>query len=138
MVGEDNWLAIACEEDSQWVSLSRVIGAHHLSSLGVDERRERESEIDELISSWAKNIDGGVAEVELQSLGVLLTEFSLLLKSRWTLNLLTEKLLVKLVIHVTVRCGSKIQLSTCLEPQDMRALQLHQLASIYSKCSQKY
>ena len=40
--GEDNWLAIACEEDSQWVSLSRVIGAHHLSSLGVDERRERE------------------------------------------------------------------------------------------------
>ena len=70
VVGEDNWLAIACEEDFQWVSLSRVIGAHHLSSLGVDERRERESEIDELISSWAKNIDGGVAEVELQSLGV--------------------------------------------------------------------
>ena len=25
VVGEDNWLAIACEEDSQWVYASRAI-----------------------------------------------------------------------------------------------------------------
>ena len=49
---DDEWVAIACENDDQWRALAGAIGAGKLSGLSVSQRREREGELDELIQSW--------------------------------------------------------------------------------------
>ena len=67
---DDEWVAVACENDDQWGALAVVIGAEELSNLGVSQRRERESELNELIQSWC--FSRGAVEITelLQAEGV--------------------------------------------------------------------
>lgn len=70
VAGDDKWIAIACETQEQWQSLSQALGANQLASLSEPQRRERQQEIDGLISGWTANKDGASVETELQQLGV--------------------------------------------------------------------
>ena len=51
----DQWIAIACENDSQWASLCELLKRPDLALLSVSERLNREIELNELISAWTKN-----------------------------------------------------------------------------------
>ena len=70
VAGDDKWIAIACETQEQWQSLSQALGANQLTSLSEPQRRERQQEIDGLISDWTANKEGVSVETELQQLGV--------------------------------------------------------------------
>ncbi|MDP6863543.1 MAG: CoA transferase [Acidimicrobiales bacterium] len=70
VLGDDRWIAVACETQDQWEALSQVVGAQHLASLTSEERRERHHEIDSLISDWTGQQDGIEAEAALQKLQV--------------------------------------------------------------------
>ena len=50
----DQWIAIACESDSQWASLCELLERPDLALLSVSERLNREIELNELISAWTK------------------------------------------------------------------------------------
>ena len=70
VLGDDRWIAVACETQTQWEALSQVIGAHHLASLTSEERRKQHQEIDSLISGWTSQQDGIGVETQLQQLQV--------------------------------------------------------------------
>lgn len=66
----DSWIAIAVEDDEQWRSLAIEMRRPDLADLTVAERREREGELDEVISSWTANQPVGGLQVRLQAHGV--------------------------------------------------------------------
>ncbi len=66
VIGDDRWIAIACETQTQWEALTDVIGAPQLASLTYEERRQRNEEIESLISGWSSQQDGVEAELTLQ------------------------------------------------------------------------
>lgn len=72
--GEDEWLALAVETDEQWSALCEILGRGELSKearfIGVQNRKENEDEIDEIISLWSKNQDKWEAAVLIQSKGI--------------------------------------------------------------------
>ena len=68
--GDDNWIAISCQDDDQWGSLAREMGVDDIVHLTSDERRDRHDELDSLISSWTAEQDGLELMERLQSLGV--------------------------------------------------------------------
>ena len=70
VLGDDKWIAIACERQEHWESLSQALGETQLASLAEPQRRERQQEIDELISKWTADKDGASLEAQLQHLGV--------------------------------------------------------------------
>lgn len=54
--GDDEWVAIAVTSDSQWRSLCQLIGGPlaepGIDQLTVDQRRERQDELEKLIEAW--------------------------------------------------------------------------------------
>ena len=70
VLGNDKWIAIACETQKHWESLSYSLGETQLASLTESQRRERQQEIDGLISNWTADKDGASVEAQLQDLGV--------------------------------------------------------------------
>ncbi len=70
VLGDDKWIAIACETQEHWESLSQALGETQLASLAEPQRRERQQEIDGLISKWTADKDGVSLEAQLQHLGV--------------------------------------------------------------------
>lgn len=68
--GDDNWIAISCKDDSQWISLTREMGRGDLSDLSNSERHERHEELDEIISAWTIQRNGVELMEELQVIGV--------------------------------------------------------------------
>ena len=68
--GDDKWIAIACETQDQWESLSQLLEQKDLAMLTEPQRRERQDEIDDLISRWTADKDGASAEAALQNVGV--------------------------------------------------------------------
>ena len=68
--GDDRWIAIACTDQAQWKALAAEIGRDDLGDLGRDERRQRESELDELLAAWTSRRDGAETMHALQALGV--------------------------------------------------------------------
>ncbi len=68
--GDDAWIAIACENDEQWRSLCHEMRNDELADLGLDERRDREAEIADLIAAWtAPQIAAGL-QLRLQAHGI--------------------------------------------------------------------
>ncbi len=55
--GVENWLAISCATDEQWVALARLIGRDDLASdaglATLAGRRERHDELDAILTEWA-------------------------------------------------------------------------------------
>ncbi|MEQ8263964.1 CoA transferase [Pseudohaliea sp.] len=70
VVGDDQWVAIACETDAHWAMLAKALGRDDLSGLGVDARLARRAELDEVIASWSGEREGEAVESELQALSV--------------------------------------------------------------------
>ena len=70
VVGEDRWLAVACETDEQWATLAAVVGREDLAELPVEERRARHDDLDRLIGAWAAPLEGEEAEASLQAAGI--------------------------------------------------------------------
>ena len=66
VIGDDRWIAIACETQAHWEALTEVIGAHDLAPLSYEERRQRNDEIEGLITEWSSRQDGTEAELVLQ------------------------------------------------------------------------
>ena len=63
----DDWVAIACETDEQWRSLSRQLDRDDLASLSVAERLERQSELDDIIGAWTSGKDPVELHTTLQT-----------------------------------------------------------------------
>jgi len=70
--GEDQWLALACEDDSQWRCLLGVIGAPPalLDSWNFAARQKNADEIDATISRWTSQRSKLEATIILQHAGV--------------------------------------------------------------------
>ncbi|MBV9170169.1 MAG: CoA transferase [Chloroflexi bacterium] len=51
--GDDSWLALSVQSDSQWQRLCDLLDRSDLRALSLAERRTRHDDIDALISAWA-------------------------------------------------------------------------------------
>jgi benzylsuccinate CoA-transferase BbsF subunit len=69
--GEDKWVAIACQDDAQWVSICQVMGlSEQLVNLGCEQRRAHREEIDDVIGTWTSQRSGAETQELLQEQGV--------------------------------------------------------------------
>jgi len=80
--GEDRWIAIACETDDQWKTLTTLLSQGHdglseedgdqrgLDVLGLADRLARRDELDQLLAAWTEGQDGAELETRLQAAGV--------------------------------------------------------------------
>ncbi len=71
-LGDDQWLAVACEDDSQWASLLKVVGepSSLFESWDLAARQENADAIDEAISTWTAQRTKADATEALQNAGV--------------------------------------------------------------------
>jgi crotonobetainyl-CoA:carnitine CoA-transferase CaiB-like acyl-CoA transferase len=73
-LGEDEWVAIAVEDDNQWMRLCAVIGRADLVTDGryatLTERRKHADEIDALLAEWTGKNEKRTAMEVLQRAGV--------------------------------------------------------------------
>jgi benzylsuccinate CoA-transferase BbsF subunit len=72
-LGDDEWVSIACADETQWRALAEVIG----SGLGDDARfvdragrKQHEDELDALITQWTRTHDRWLITEALQAVGV--------------------------------------------------------------------
>ncbi len=69
--GEDNWVAIVCQDDDQWAATCHLMSLpEHLLDLDAEQRREHRDEIDNEISAWTSQRSGAEAQELLQEAGV--------------------------------------------------------------------
>ena len=68
--GDDRWIAIACEDEEQWKSLARLIGADDRASMSLSDRQAANGQLDELIANWTSSLDPETAQAQLQQMGV--------------------------------------------------------------------
>ncbi len=64
----ESWVAIAVASDDQWTRLAPLIRAD--GTLSLDERRQRQQEIDEQLAAWTSRRDAREVETVLQTLGI--------------------------------------------------------------------
>jgi crotonobetainyl-CoA:carnitine CoA-transferase CaiB-like acyl-CoA transferase len=67
--GNDQWVAIACYDES-WPALAGLIGCTHLEAADQTARRERRDEIEDAISAWTSTRDNNDAATTLQEAGI--------------------------------------------------------------------
>ncbi len=67
---DDNWIAIACVDDSQWLSLAAQLGRSDLGDLTLEQRHERHDELDAVIEARTRGYDGNELMYRLQDVGV--------------------------------------------------------------------
>ena len=70
VIGEDQWVAIACETEHHWRVLAQVLGRSDLAHLSREQRRERRAELEALTAGWTKVRKGEDVEAELQARSV--------------------------------------------------------------------
>ncbi|HJN50423.1 MAG: CoA transferase [Pseudomonadales bacterium] len=69
-IGDDNWIAIACRNDVDWLALKNEVGTSWVNDAGFDtltERLARETELDALMASWTQGFDKIELSDRLQS-----------------------------------------------------------------------
>ena len=69
--GDDRWIAISIETDSQWRALCDAAGIKDLASLGFEERLARHDGIDGGLSQWTRSGDPHGLMRTLQRAGVI-------------------------------------------------------------------
>ena len=75
-LGEDRWIAISCQTDQEWQTLSRLMAgegenADHWSRFStLAGRKAQEDELDRMVADWTKEQDGQVLMHALQEAGV--------------------------------------------------------------------
>ena len=71
---EDTWIVIACETEKQWAALARTVGGEELSKDPKfdkhTKRQDQRSDLDSIISVWAKSFTPNQALMILQKAGV--------------------------------------------------------------------
>lgn len=68
VLGDDRWIAIACEDDEQWRSLAALVGLDPAEDLTA--RLARRDELDAIVASWTADQDVDELERLLQDEGV--------------------------------------------------------------------
>ncbi len=68
--GDDNWIAITVEDDSQWRALAGEMRRPDLVDLRVEARRQRAAELDDVIGRWVAGQEGPGLTHRLQAHGV--------------------------------------------------------------------
>jgi crotonobetainyl-CoA:carnitine CoA-transferase CaiB-like acyl-CoA transferase len=68
--GQDNWIAIVCENDEQWRSLANEMRRKDLADLTNSQRRAREEELDAVIAAWTTNQIAAGLQIRLQMHGI--------------------------------------------------------------------
>ena len=72
--GEDKWVTIVAQSDSEWEALCRIMGQPALSDdprfATLAARKDHERELDQLISQWTRSIGHIEAMHHLQQAGV--------------------------------------------------------------------
>ena len=66
----DRWVAVACRDDAEWVSLAAVLGVEDDGLAPFDQRKTREDELEKLITDWTSRRTPMQAAEELQIAGV--------------------------------------------------------------------
>ena len=75
-LGEDRWIAISCQTDQEWLTLSRLMAPEgadvgHWSRFStLAGRKAQEDELDRMVADWTKEQDGQVLMHALQEAGV--------------------------------------------------------------------
>ncbi|MEL6981239.1 MAG: CoA transferase, partial [Actinomycetota bacterium] len=69
-VGEDQWIAIAVEDDEAWRSLAIELRRPDLAGLDRDQRAERSAELDEILAGWTAGQDATGLTHRLQANGI--------------------------------------------------------------------
>ena len=54
--GEDQWAAICCRTDAEWAALAGLIGIDDPALATLEARREREDEVEEVVSAWTRTL----------------------------------------------------------------------------------
>ncbi len=68
--GDDRWVAVACETQTQWGALAELVGLGQLAELDVEQRRARATDIEQAITNWTSARDAEAAQTHLQGRGV--------------------------------------------------------------------
>ena len=72
--GEDEWIAIAVENDAQWAALCGALGRPELAAderyATLPARWRQAAEVDRLLGEWAAGLDKRTAMERLQQAGV--------------------------------------------------------------------
>ncbi len=72
--GEDRWLTLCVRSDAQWRALAQLIGGAMLAEdaryASAAQRQQHHDALDELIGSWAAQLDPQAAAAQLQALGM--------------------------------------------------------------------
>ncbi len=72
--GDDEWLAIACQDEAQWQALCTAIGRSDLAAdprfAGIEARRANEDALSVELSAWTRQQDKHAAATLLQAAGV--------------------------------------------------------------------
>jgi crotonobetainyl-CoA:carnitine CoA-transferase CaiB-like acyl-CoA transferase len=69
-IGNDRWVALACETDAAWEALAGEIGRADLGAMRLGERLARRDELDAVVAAWTAKFTPEEAERHLQALGV--------------------------------------------------------------------
>jgi crotonobetainyl-CoA:carnitine CoA-transferase CaiB-like acyl-CoA transferase len=68
--GDDQWVAIAVTSDAAWRACCEILQQPALMDLTIAQRRQRETELETLLSSWAASRNADEAMTQLQRVGV--------------------------------------------------------------------
>ena len=68
--GDDRWIAVVCESDRQWRALAVLAGRADLADLTAEQRRDRRTEIEQVVADWTIDQDGEELAAALQDAGV--------------------------------------------------------------------
>lgn len=68
--GDDQWIAVAVENDEQWRSLAIEMRREDLADLDQSTRRERQTELDELVTAFTARQNGPGLMYRLQAHGI--------------------------------------------------------------------
>ena len=68
--GDDEWIAIAVEDDDQWRSLAIEMRQDDLADLGSAARRDRQAELDEIVTEFTSRQNGPGLMHRLQAHGI--------------------------------------------------------------------
>jgi benzylsuccinate CoA-transferase BbsF subunit len=68
--GDDQWVALACEDDEAWASLCRLVERPELAGLGLEARLADRRRLDEVVARWTSARPRDEAVAQLQAVGV--------------------------------------------------------------------
>lgn len=69
-LGEDRWVAIACQDDDAWRALAELVGRPALGALGANDRVFGRRELDTVVTAWTSTQSAEAVEAACIAAGV--------------------------------------------------------------------